>query len=58
LFVVVGDVEGGECCKAHVDLFGNLINKRKWCDTYCCIQFLKYDCCDNILLQAPSSSRL
>ncbi|XP_011424105.3 uncharacterized protein [Magallana gigas] len=44
-----------ECCKAHNGLF--LKNNEKWCSNYCCFKLGKFDCCDNYLLQAPSSER-
>eukprot|EP00105_Crassostrea_gigas_P009240 XP_011424106.1 PREDICTED: uncharacterized protein LOC105325981 isoform X2 [Crassostrea gigas] len=46
----------GECCKAHYDILFDY-HKEKWCSNYCCFQLGKYDCCDNSLLQAPSSER-
>uniref|UniRef100_A0A8W8HLB8 Uncharacterized protein n=1 Tax=Magallana gigas TaxID=29159 RepID=A0A8W8HLB8_MAGGI len=46
----------GECCKAHYDILFKY-NDEKWCSNYCCFQIGKYDCCDNSLLQAPSSER-
>ncbi|XP_062576453.1 protein shisa-5-like isoform X1 [Saccostrea cucullata] len=49
-------VWAGECCKAHYDILLSY-NKEKWCDDYCCIQLGKYDCCSNVLFQAPSSER-
>ncbi|XP_021346255.1 uncharacterized protein LOC110445791 [Mizuhopecten yessoensis] len=51
--------ESGECCKAHYNIIGNEVsNEQKWCDNYCCFNLLKYDCCDNILLQAPVDMRM
>nr|XP_022335058.1 protein shisa-5-like [Crassostrea virginica] len=49
-------VFSGECCKAHYSILGNY-NTEKWCSNYCCIQLGIYDCCDNVLLQAPSYER-
>ncbi|XP_052692007.1 uncharacterized protein LOC128177811 [Crassostrea angulata] len=46
----------GECCKAHYDLRLQY-NDEKWCSNYCCDQIVKFDCCDNGLLQVPSSER-
>ncbi|XP_062576457.1 uncharacterized protein LOC134238346 [Saccostrea cucullata] len=49
-------VWAGECCKAHYDILLSY-NEEKWCDDFCCVQLGKYDCCSNVLLQAPSNQR-
>ncbi|XP_033744229.1 uncharacterized protein LOC117330120 [Pecten maximus] len=57
LFLLVGDVEGGECCKAHDGIFTIATNKEMWCSDYCCFKLSNYYCCDDISFQADSWDR-
>lgn len=49
-------VVGGECCDAYYDLAFQY-HDPKWCSSYCCGTSVVLECCDNFLLQAPTSDR-